>query len=203
MQYYAEGVLERHGSVADDDMEGLELEIQQQQESTFFLELPTLTLEHSMGAAMRLALRPTPENRNLSMTARACEGATPSALPATADLVPFAQAQLRKFPIFAWAPTITKDSLKADLLAGLTVGVMVIPQSMSYASIAGLEYVYGLYSSFIPTLMYGLTGSSGQLAVGPVAMVSLLVEVRVEADPAWSSVGRRSLRSLILVYIGR
>ena len=80
------------------------------------------------------------------------------------------------FPILGWLPATTRETLKSDLIAGVTVGVMVIPQSMSYASIAGLEYVYGLYASFAPTLIYSLTGRSGQLAVGPVAMVSLLVE---------------------------
>ena len=53
---------------------------------------------------------------------------------------------------------------------------MVIPQSMSYASIAGLDLVYGLYASFVPTVVYAFFGTSGQLAVGPVALVSLLVE---------------------------
>ena len=57
---------------------------------------------------------------------------------------------------------------------------MVIPQSMSYASIAGLEYIYGIYASFVPTIVYAFTGSSGQLAVGPVAMVSLLVQAGLQ-----------------------
>lgn len=63
-----------------------------------------------------------------------------------------------------------------DVIAGLTVGVMVVPQSMSYASIAGLGPVYGLYSACVPTAVYAFFGQSRQLAVGPVAMVSLLVE---------------------------
>merc|ERR1719329_1065362 len=71
---------------------------------------------------------------------------------------------------------MNRTQLKADMIAGLTVGVMVIPQGMSYASIAGLEYKYGLYSACIPTFVYAFFGQSRQLAVGPVAMVSLLVE---------------------------
>lgn len=74
-----------------------------------------------------------------------------------------------------WGPALTKEKVKADLIAGVTVGVMVIPQSMSYAGIAGLPYVYGMYSAFVPTLIYAFVGGSRQLAVGPVAMVSLLV----------------------------
>merc|ERR1719203_544200 len=66
--------------------------------------------------------------------------------------------------------------LRLDLIAGLTVGVMAIPQSMSYADIAGLRYIYGMYAIFICCLVYGVTGESRQLGVGPVAMVSLIVE---------------------------
>lgn len=77
--------------------------------------------------------------------------------------------------ITSWFPALTSEIIKADFIAGLTVGVMVIPQSMSYANIAGLPYVVGMYSAFIPTLVYAFVGGSRQLAVGPVAMVSLLV----------------------------
>lgn len=62
-----------------------------------------------------------------------------------------------------------------DILAGLTVGAMVIPQGMSYANLAGLPSVYGLYGAFVPCLAYSLLGSSRQLAVGPVAVTSTLL----------------------------
>lgn len=62
-----------------------------------------------------------------------------------------------------------------DLPAGLTVGVMLIPQGMAYALIAGLPVVYGLYAALVPQVVYAFLGSSRQLAVGPVAMDSLLV----------------------------
>lgn len=62
-----------------------------------------------------------------------------------------------------------------DLAAGLTVGVMLIPQGMAYALIAGLPPVYGLYAALVPLVVYALFGTSRQLAVGPVAMVALLV----------------------------
>lgn len=80
-------------------------------------------------------------------------------------------------PALTWLPKITRDTLKSDVIAGLTVGVMLIPQSMSYASIAGLEYKYGLYTSVVPLITYAMLGTSRQLGVGPVALVSLLVEV--------------------------
>lgn len=60
-------------------------------------------------------------------------------------------------------------------MSGITVGVMLVPQAMSYAKLAGLEPIYGLYSGFIPLFVYAIFGSSRQLAVGPVALVSLLV----------------------------
>ncbi|GJN12915.1 hypothetical protein PR202_ga31240 [Eleusine coracana subsp. coracana] len=68
-----------------------------------------------------------------------------------------------------------KEDLQADLAAGITVGVMLVPQAMSYAKLAGLHPIYGLYTSFVPLFVYALFGSSRQLAVGPVALVSLLV----------------------------
>lgn len=79
-------------------------------------------------------------------------------------------------PIVSWFPELNMKLIRADIIAGLTVGVMVIPQSMSYANIAGLEYIYGMYSACMPTLIYGFFGQSRQLSVGPVAMVSLLIE---------------------------
>jgi len=66
-------------------------------------------------------------------------------------------------------------NLKGDLIAGITVGIMLIPQGMAYAVLAGLPPVYGLYASIVPLLIYAIFGTSRQLAVGPVAMVSLLV----------------------------
>jgi len=80
-------------------------------------------------------------------------------------------------PASHWLPSVTFGSLRADVVAGVTVGIMLVPQSMSYAAIAGLPYRYGLYSSLTPLFVYALYGSSPQLQVGPVAMVSLLVEL--------------------------
>lgn len=60
-------------------------------------------------------------------------------------------------------------------MAGITVGIMLVPQSMSYAKLAGLRPIYGLYSGFVPIFVYTIFGSSRQLAIGPVALTSLLV----------------------------
>ena len=78
-------------------------------------------------------------------------------------------------PILTWLPQYKKDYLKGDISAGLTVGIMLIPQGMAYAYIAGLPPVYGLYAALVPQIIYAFLGTSRQLAVGPVAMDSLLV----------------------------
>lgn len=77
------------------------------------------------------------------------------------------------FPFIRWFP-ITSQTLKADLVAGITVALILVPQSMAYAQLAGLPVVYGLYSSFIPVIIASLWGSSSQLHTGPVAMLSLM-----------------------------
>lgn len=79
------------------------------------------------------------------------------------------------FPFLDWLPGYDKHHLIKDALAGLTVGIVLIPQGMAYAMIAGLPPVYGLYACLMPLLVYALLGTSRQLAVGPVAMDSLLV----------------------------
>ena len=78
-------------------------------------------------------------------------------------------------PILEWLPNYKKEDLGGDLSAGLTVGIMLIPQGMAYAMIAGLPPVFGLYAALIPQVIYGILGTSRQLSVGPVAMDSLLV----------------------------
>ncbi len=84
-------------------------------------------------------------------------------------------------PILQWLPNYSAQNLRADIPAGLTVGVMLIPQGMAYAMIAGLPVEYGLYAAIVPQIIYTLTGTSRQLAVGPVAMDSLLVAAGLSA----------------------
>ena len=79
------------------------------------------------------------------------------------------------FPILTWLPNYTGSTFKSDFIAGITVSVLLIPQGMAYALIAGLPPIYGLYAALSPQIIYALLGTSKQLAVGPVAMDSLLV----------------------------
>jgi len=80
----------------------------------------------------------------------------------------------RYFPILTWLPHYHKRLLGADVLAGLIVTVMVIPQSLAYALLAGLPAVVGLYASILPQLLYTFLGTSRTLAVGPVAIIALM-----------------------------
>ncbi len=80
----------------------------------------------------------------------------------------------RLLPILTWAPSYDRGNLRNDLAAGVTVGAMLVPQAMAYALLAGLPPEIGLYAATVPVLVYALFGTSRQLAVGPVAIVSLL-----------------------------
>ena len=79
-----------------------------------------------------------------------------------------------------WPKNYGRNSLKADILAGLTVALVLIPQSMAYAELAGLPPYFGLYAAFLPPMVAALFGSSRQLATGPVAVVSLLTASTLE-----------------------
>ncbi|GLT78586.1 hypothetical protein SLA2020_501160 [Shorea laevis] len=78
-------------------------------------------------------------------------------------------------PILEWAPRYTFQFFKADLIAGITIASLAVPQGISYASLANLPATIGLYSSFVPPLLYAMLGSSRDLAVGTLAVASLLM----------------------------
>ncbi len=86
----------------------------------------------------------------------------------------------RVLPFLEWLPGYGAAGLKSDLFAGLTVALVLIPQSMAYAQLAGLPAYYGLYAAFLPPAVASLFGSSRQLATGPVAVVSLLAAVALQ-----------------------
>ncbi len=84
-------------------------------------------------------------------------------------------------PILQWISRYNTALLKKDAVAGITVGVVLIPQGIAYAMIAGLPPIYGLYTALVPQIMYALLGTAPRVAVGPVAMDSLLVAAGVSA----------------------
>ena len=82
-------------------------------------------------------------------------------------------------PILEWLPNYNSSRLKGDFIAGVTVSIILIPQGIAYALIAGLPPIYGLYCALVPQLVYAIFGSSRQVAIGPVAMDSLIVATGV------------------------
>ncbi|MGL1930773.1 MAG: SulP family inorganic anion transporter [Desulfotalea sp.] len=83
-------------------------------------------------------------------------------------------------PFLGWFKDYSGGKFKIDLLAGITVALVLIPQSMAYAQLAGLPAYYGLYAAFLPPMVAALFGSSKQLATGPVAIVSLMSAASLE-----------------------
>ncbi len=79
------------------------------------------------------------------------------------------------FPIVESLEDYNKNKFRGDLIAGLTVGVMLVPQGMAYAALAGMPEIYGLYAGVIPLILYAIFGTSRQLSLGPVAVDALLV----------------------------
>jgi SulP family sulfate permease len=80
----------------------------------------------------------------------------------------------RYFPILEWAATYSRAALADDMMAAVIVTIMLIPQSLAYALLAGLPPVVGLYASILPLIAYAVFGTSRTLAVGPVAVISLM-----------------------------
>ncbi len=85
----------------------------------------------------------------------------------------------RFLPFLSWMPAMTRDTLKADFMAGLTVALVAIPQSLAYAQLAGVPAYYGLYAALLPVIVGAMLGSSPALSTGPVAMTSLLTAASV------------------------
>lgn len=87
----------------------------------------------------------------------------------------YSQRLKRIFPIAGWLSNYQKELISKDLFAGLTIGIMLIPQGMAYALLAGLPPIHGLYAGLITLVVYAIFGTSRQLSIGPVAMDSMLL----------------------------
>jgi SulP family sulfate permease len=109
---------------------------------------------------------------------------------------------LKILPFLAWFKNYDANSLKVDGLAGLTVALVLIPQSMAYAQLAGLPAYYGLYASFLPPMVAALFGSSRQLATGPVAVVSLMTSASLEPLATAGSQGYIAYAIVLALMVG-
>lgn len=107
------------------------------------------------------------------------------------------------FPFLGWFENYNRSSLRADALSGLTVALILIPQSMAYAQLAGLPSYYGLYASFLPPLVAALFGSSRQLATGPVAVVSVMTSVTLGRLAATGSDGYIAYAVILALLVGQ
>ena len=105
-------------------------------------------------------------------------------------------------PILEWLPNYNKSLFKGDLVAGITVGIVLIPQGIAYALIAGLPPIYGLYCALVPQVMYAIFGSSRQVAIGPVAMDSLIVATGVSTLALAGSESYISIAILLALLVG-
>ncbi|MDN3618432.1 solute carrier family 26 protein [Polaribacter undariae] len=105
-------------------------------------------------------------------------------------------------PILEWLPNYNTSLFKGDLLAGITVGIILIPQGIAYALIAGLPPIYGLYCALMPQVMYAIFGSSRQVAIGPVAMDSLIVATGVSTLALAGSESYISIAILLALMVG-
>ncbi|XP_027482143.2 sodium-independent sulfate anion transporter [Zalophus californianus] len=92
----------------------------------------------------------------------------------------------RRLPILAWLPDYSLQWLKMDFIAGLSVGLTVIPQALAYAEVAGLPPQYGLYSAFMGCFVYFFLGTSRDVTLGPTAIMSLLVSFYALHEPAYA-----------------
>lgn len=106
------------------------------------------------------------------------------------------------FPFLRWIKEYDSSSLRSDTIAGMTVALVLIPQSMAYAQLAGLPAYYGLYASFLTPLIAALFGSSRQLATGPVAVVSLMTAASLEPLATMGSEGYIAYAILLALMVG-
>ncbi|MBF0346135.1 MAG: sulfate permease [Magnetococcales bacterium] len=110
---------------------------------------------------------------------------------------------INKFlPFLSWMPQLNRHNLSNDFIAGITVALVLIPQSMAYANLAGLPAYYGLYAAFLPGAVAALFGSSRQLATGPVAVVSLLTASALAPLAAVGSDGYVAMAVALSLMVG-
>jgi len=106
-------------------------------------------------------------------------------------------------PFMGWIGELKNGAtLKADAIAGLTVALVLVPQSMAYAQLAGLPPYVGLYASFLPVIIAAVFGSSRQLATGPVAIVSLMTAAALEPLAIQNPEGFLAYAAILALMVG-
>lgn len=105
-------------------------------------------------------------------------------------------------PILEWLPNYNFSRFRGDFIAGITVAIILIPQGIAYALIAGLPPIYGLYCALAPQVMYAIFGSSRQVAIGPVAMDSLIVATGVSTLALTGSDSYIAIAILLALIVG-
>lgn len=110
--------------------------------------------------------------------------------------------QWSRLPVVRWVRESSRDTARADVVAGITVAAMLIPQAMAYATLAGLPPVTGLYAATVPLVVYAALGTSGQLAFGPVAIVALLTASTVEPLAGGDPAAYAGLAALLALEVG-
>jgi len=108
----------------------------------------------------------------------------------------------RLFPFINWFQDYRLSTFRVDLVAGATVGLVLVPQSMAYAQLAGLPPYYGLYAAFLPPLIAAAFGSSSQLATGPVAVVSLMTATALQPLATAGSEAYIAYAMLLALLVG-
>jgi SulP family sulfate permease len=106
----------------------------------------------------------------------------------------------RYLPILTWARVYNRDTATSDLVAAVIVTIMLIPQSLAYALLAGLPPEMGLYASILPLVAYAIFGTSRVLAVGPVAVVSLMTATAI-GQLGLSTPGEIALAAITLAFL--
>jgi len=113
---------------------------------------------------------------------------------AQAFIAPYLAVDWRRVGILEWAPKLTWRNAAADLVSAITVTVMLLPQALAYAVLAGLDPIYGIYSSIVPVIVYSIFTTSSQVAIGPVAPTSILLQTTM------SSVTGATVRTPAFLY---
>ncbi|XP_021956171.1 sodium-independent sulfate anion transporter [Folsomia candida] len=108
----------------------------------------------------------------------------------------------RVFPILIWGPKYTRQKAMADLIAGVTVGLTVLPQGLAYATVAGLPPIYGLYSSFVGPFVYILFGGTKAITIGPTAIQSILTNKYTFGKPPEYAVFLCAVTAVVTMIMG-